>query len=430
MLYYTQIISHYFSNMLKKLRKKGIAAIELIEKWVKTDVRYIIKGGFWLSLNRIFLAITTLLISVTFANLMTRADYGVYKYVTTIITLLVISSLPGMKIAINQAVARGYEGSLIPAMKTKIKWGAFGTLVGIIISLYYYLNGNDQLALLIAAVSLVIPFKRSFQVYVPFFSGKKNFKQTAIFSLIQVSITTIITIITLFLTKNLLVILLAIIIPPIIIDLIFFRYTLKKQENDKADPDTTRYGLFLSLMNAFTTLADNIDKLLLWFFLGPIQLAVYSFALSPINQLSTLATSEIPSLALPKLSTKDIGEIKKSLPLKVFKFSLLLLPVVVLYIILAPWLYGIIFPQYPDSVIYSQILSLMILIQPGEILFTALKSQKKKKEIQNTVIFSALIRIALFITLLPTLGILGLVIAQLLGMISRQLFIYFQLRRV
>ena len=210
------------------------------------------------------------------------------------------------------------------------------------------------------------------------------------------------------------------------IKLINFKIILKKYKpNTKEEPGTIAYGKHLSLMHVVSTIIKNIDKLLLFHYVGAVSLAVYSFSMAAPNQILSLFKMLRP-LAMPKFSQTNIEILKKTLPLKIFKLFLIIAPFVIAYIILAPFLFKIFFPQYLDAVPYSQVFALTLFFFPTTFFGNVLNAHAKTKQ-QYIITFSInILKLILFLTLLPIFGIWGAISVILITRIVRSgLNIYF-----
>ena len=117
------------------------------EKYTKTDMVYLAKGGFWLTINQIISISSAFLLSIALANLLPKEIYGQYKCIISIFSILAISTLPGMDTAVTRSIAQGNEGSFKQALKTKMKWGLLGALVSLCFAIYYLLQQLLQLEL-------------------------------------------------------------------------------------------------------------------------------------------------------------------------------------------------------------------------------------------------------------------------------------------
>ena len=155
------------------------------ESYTRTDMLYLTKGGFWLSVARIVGMATSLLLAVAMANLLTPQVYGTYRFVLAGAGIIGAFSLFGMGTAVTRAVAQGYEGVLRAGRKEMLRWGIFIALMSFGAALYYFLNGNIELATSFAIVGIFHPLFSSFLLYGSFIAGKKDFKTQAIYSSVQ-----------------------------------------------------------------------------------------------------------------------------------------------------------------------------------------------------------------------------------------------------
>jgi O-antigen/teichoic acid export membrane protein len=379
------------------------------QKYTQTDMIYLAKGGFWLVLEQIVSTATAFLSAIAFANLLNPTIYGNYKYIISLTEIFGIFALAGMGTAVTQAVARGLEGSFYTAFQTKLRWGMIGSLTAIAGAIYYFIQGNFLLPipLLISAASL--PLMLASGIYVNFLTGKKLFNIQVKYSTIAQIFADIAIITALFLTKNLFWLIAVYFVSRTFANFLFYILTkIKLKPNRKEDFQTLPFGKNLSFMGIIAKLAGQLDKILLFHFLGGIQLAIYSFALLPMQQVESLFKI-ISTLTLPKLSQRSIPQLKSSLPGKMLRFFLIILPIVGLYIWLAPYLYRIFFPQYMDSIIYSQVAVISLLFFPKMFLAQMFSAHIQMKNLYIMNLTQSISRIILLAILLPLYGIWGAV---------------------
>jgi len=399
---------------MRKIKDKIYYLLRLTQKYTETDMVYLAKGGFWFGLNQIVSITGSFLLAIVFANLLPKEIFGTYRYVLSVTSILAISSLSGMHSAIIRAVARGYEGSFVPAIKTRLKWGLLGSLGSLLLAGYYFVNNNIILTIVFLIVAAFTPFLNSLNLYTAFFNGRKQFKKQNGYTIINNLFSTVILITTIFLTNNLFLIILAYFGSHSLIRFILLQITLRKTSlNKKQDPDTIAYGKHLSLMGVIETIANHLDKILVWHFLGGKEVAIYSFALILPDKIKNILGLITP-LTLPKLSQKPKAELKATLPKKIFKFLLATILVVIIYIIAAPFLYKLFFPKYLGSILYSQILALTILYIPATLFETSLVAKMQTKKLYFLRTSLPLTRIALLLILTPLYGIWGIISATLI----------------
>ena len=158
-----------------------------------------------------------------------------------------------------------------------------------------------------------------------------------------------------FFSKNIIIILTTYLASYTILRLIFLNITFKKHvDNKNEDSSTISYGKHLSLMNVIGTVATQIDKVLVFHYLGATQLAIYAIAIAVPEQIKGILKN-VSSLALPKFAEKKPEEITKTLYKKMLQMFVLLLLIVISYWFLAPFIFNLFFPQYLDSVFYSRL---------------------------------------------------------------------------
>lgn len=380
------------------------------ERYTKTDMIYLAKGGFWLTLGRIVFSISGFLLTIAFANLLSKETYGTYQYVLSVASILAIPTLSGMDTAMVRAIAQGYEGSLIPALKTQIRWGVLGGIASLGVAGYYFLN-NNTLAVSFLIIAVFVPLMNPFSVYQSFWNGKKRFDIQAKYNIIIRVLAVSALIITVLLTKNLIFIFGVYFASYTFLYFIFLKITIRKiSPAGKQDPQAISYGKHLSLINIIGAIASQLDKILLWHFLGAEALAIYFFAITPVQQIKN-AFKGLHPLALPKFSQNYKKNPKAILLKKIGKFLPIMIFVVIIYIISIPYIYKIFLPQYLGSIPYSRLFAITLLFTPQILFITFLTAQKKTKELYIYQFSVCVTQIVLLLVLLPMYGIWGAIIA-------------------
>lgn len=410
--------------MIKNIKNKIYKLLKWTEKWTKTDMIYLAKGGFWVMLGKIILNIVGIISSVIFANFLPSENYGTYKFILSITGILAIFSLPGVGGSLVRSIARGYEGDIKRSIKIKLKWGFVGGIIGIIISFYYFFQGNIIISKGFLIASLLMPIMNATGI-IGLFMGRKMFKEAIVFSTSKKIFSIILSIITVLLTNNIFIILIVYFLSKIIANIFSLIIIFKKYKpNKKTEPRTIAYGKHLSYMNIISTIIGKIDKIMIFHFLGATKLAIYSFAQLMPSQIKSMLVS-ISGLATIKFSSNKAEIIKKTLNKKIFKLMLFLIPTTILYIIFAPNIFKLFFPNYLDSILFSQLFSLIIILSPQNFLIGFLKSQAKQKELYIINTITPIVRLC-FYTLIIPFGILGAISAYLISQtLNFILLIYF-----
>jgi O-antigen/teichoic acid export membrane protein len=392
------------------------AFLNKIEKILKTDVRYIMQGGFWLGSGQVLTTGALLALSVAFANLLPKETYGTYRYVLSLVSILSIPTLSGIDPAVTQAVARGYEGTLFPGFKTKIKWGTLTTLASVLVGFYYYLHGNTTLMVSFFIVAFCVPLSEAFDIYISLLNGKKLFKKFTFYNVGTQLLLTAAMIISLVVTKNVIALVFVFFVSNVLLNIFYYWRTIKTVPmNTAEDPTTIGYGKNLSLIYIISSILTELDKVLVFHALGAANLAIYTFAISPPEQIKGLLKN-VNVMAMPRFAKRSAKEIHESIFHKALRLGIFVTIIIFIYIFLAPLFYKIFFPKYVSSVVYSQILALSIIsVSISMFLYTVLESQAMKKELYEFNLYSNIFNLAILFPLIFYFGLMGAVFARIIS---------------
>lgn len=404
-----------------KLKEGLIKFLRWSEKYTQTDMVYLAKGSFWWIFSRMILFFFSLIIMMAFAAWLPKEVFGAYQYVLSIITILTIFSLPGIDAALVRTIAQGYEKIFLSCAKIKFRWALIGTIACFAIASWYLLHQNLILGTSFLIAGIFFPFINSFNLFAPFWQGKKRFDLQAKYQILLKFFSVLILLPTIYFFDNLIFIVLAFFLSSTIFGAIFFKLTLKKidtddggdEKNNEAKKETISYGKHLTLMSSLGYFSAHIDKVIIWQLLGPIPVAIYSFAQLPLQRIQEIIP--IMPLAFPKLSEKNIKEIKKEIFKKFLKLFLFSFPLTILAIFFAPYFYKIFFPTYQESVPYFQILALSLIFIPFQLLGISLLTEMKKRALYIISFFTPSFQLILFLILIPLFQIWGIIFAILIA---------------
>lgn len=401
--------------MFKKIKDKSYTLLRWSEKWTQTDMVYLAKGGFWLTSSQFISSLVSFLLAIAFANLLPKETYGTYRYILSIAGLITISSLSGINTSFIQAIAKGEKVSFRLATIIKFKWGLIGMILGIITASYYLWQGNTILGYGLLVVSLLAPLIESLTLYSSKLNGTKDFQKISIYRTASQLINLIVIFLALYLSDNLLLILFCLYFSQLCIRS-FFSWKTRDHEEETSLTDNKKMlslGKHLSFMNVIGQIIMQADKILLWHFLGAAPLAIYAFAQAPVTHIQT-AITPLKTLSYPKIANTNKEELKKHLPKKMFKLFLILIIIVIAYIIFAPLLFKIFFPEYIEAVNYSRLYSLIILFFPQKMMSLSLTAQAQTKALYVISILNPIVKIILLAILLPLFGIWGAIISLII----------------
>ncbi len=415
---------------MEVVKEQIIKFLRWSQKYTKTDMLYVARGGFWIIIERVALAFVSLATLAAFANWLPVETYGTYQFVLSLTSLAAIASLPGMGAALTRSVAQGYEGSLLVAFRTKLFWSILGSIALLGAAGWYFIKGNFLLAGAFLITAILSPLRLSSLVFTNFWQGKKRFDIQALYQIVSDLGIALTVITTLFLTDNLWIILIAFLGSTAIFYGTALILTSKKTKNNFNDSDMVSFGKNLTVMNAIRTAAEYLDKIIAWKFLGPVQVAVYSFSILPIQKLTGFGF--IQRLALPRLSEGggNREEQKRSVFRKFLFLLTLTIPIAVLLAFIAPPIYRLLFPQYVESTVYFQTLTIIVALMPFSLLNTTFLAKMKTRVLYIINTLTPLVKIVLFLVLAPLFGIWGIVWTILGAEILRDLMILYYFQRI
>lgn len=402
--------------MLNRAKSRTLELVTKAEIYLKTDLRYITKGGFWLFLGQIASTGSALALSIVFANLTTKDFYGNYKYILSLSALLSVFTLNGIDTAIAQTVAKGKDGPFFKGLRTKISWGLIGSLCSFLAGIYYLYCSNQDLALSLFLIGLFLPLSEAFDIYNSVLQGRKLFKLLTIFNSATQIISSLIIAAALLFDIKVFVLIGVYFIAHTLINLICLIITLKNVKLNRVDnPDTINYGQHLSLMQVIGIIMAEIDKVIIFHFLGAASLAIYTFTTAPIDQLKGILKN-ISFIAFPRFANHSQENIKNNLKPKLIRIGILTTVIVIVYIATAPFLFKLLFKQYYSYVIYSQVFALSLIgVTMSMILYTFLESHGFKKLLYQYHIISNVIAITTLIPFTYFWGIWGAISARIIA---------------
>ena len=393
------------------MRHKALLVLEKLEKHIKTDVRYLVKGGFWSIGNFVVTVGFGFLITVALANLVPKDVLGTYQFILAVASILAVCTLSGMGTAIVRAVAKGKDGVYGFGAWEKLKWSTFIFILSGSVSAYYFIQDDTTLAIAFLFVGVTTPFIESFKLYEEYLRGKEAFKETVTLGFWRKPIPLLAVGITAFLTDDLLLLISAYFVSHAIsYGVVFLQVNKVFAPGYETDRDALKLAKHMSILTIASQLAANLDKIFIWHFLGPV--AVASFAIAQVtSRYASGVFSTVASIALPKISRQDFSTLQKTLPPKVGLFSLAMIGLALIYCALVPFIFRLIFPEYPESILIAQLLSILFVLAPTKIFSQALIAHDLLKAQYLLTFITPVAFAGLLWILTPPYGVLGATMA-------------------
>lgn len=415
---------------MRKIRQKTYDMLRSSEKYTKTDMIYLTKGGFWLLIGQFITALAAFLSALLFARLVPKEIYGNYKYILSLAGLAATFTLSGLSSGVLQSVARGFYGTFIEAVRTSIRWNSPIFVFAVGGAIYYLYQGNTTIGYSLIVIALLYPIIRTLEMYEAFISGTKNFRSSSLFRGIVDIGTIVATAIAILVTDSAFILVTVNLSAQFLLNSIFFRkvYTsISAEDRKKVEPGIINFSKHLSLQNVLANVASHLDKIIIFHYLGAAEVAIYIFALAIPQQIKGFITI-VPAIAVPKISERPIKEAVNIIPRRFGISLLILIPVVVIYIIFAPMIFQIFFPAYTEAIIYTRWYALIILLMGNfSDLVLTVKKAVKEKYVLN--IFASLSQIILMFFLIHSFKIYGVIWAILISKYLTAILSYILVKR-
>lgn len=404
--------------MLKKIGQK-----------LQIDLEYFVQNGIYLLLGDGVNMVLAFLASLAFANFLSPDTFGRYSFITAILAMLSVFSLPKMSVSVVKAIAQGREEIYLAAIKTVFKWSLIGSVILIGVGLYQWFSPKDILmvkAFLLTAA--LLPLAAVAVQHRAYLQGKEMFKtKTFVYILFSLVLNAGL-IYAAWKNADLLILLSIFLGASVLVNGLWTWWTAIRAKHHRGDvKKDIQFGVHLSVIEVLPKIAHYGDKIIMGFYLDFTSVAIYAFAFLMPEQIK-LIMKNIFELALPKYSKKSEKTLKRRIWWHAFYIMIPTLAIVILFVILAPWIFTFLFPKYLSSIPYAQVLALSLLFIPGKTFLTALEAKYKTGAllIYNTVL--PIQKLMLMIILIPLLQIWGavwaLVLTRALELILTPLLFY------
>lgn len=389
--------------------------ISRTEQKLQVNLRSLIKSSIWITLSQVVATLSTLALAIVMAKYLSKESYGIYRYIISISTIIGSFTLSGASTAIIQSVSRGFEGELKKWVNILFKWSVIPWGASILTSFYYLINQNYAVSIGVLLVGILYPILSSTLLYSAFLSGKHDFKRMSTFSFIQNILPSIAGILFIPITKNPVILVSIFILTQTLVSIYFYFITTKKfSTNNLVDKTTKSLSIEISIMNTLGIVADQIDKILTFHLFGAAPLAVYALASAIPEQIKGVMKG-VETLALPRFAKGDLHAIRKTLLYKMSILGIFVLATIALYIVIAPFLYKLIFPNYLQSIYYSQIYSLSLIVGLAYLPTSILQSKiDALKELRYFGVSSSIFQIISVIFGAYLGGVIGIIFARII----------------
>lgn len=396
------------------IAESGNGLLSSLSRTLNIDVHYFVKSGFWMYLGYGCSVLFRMILLVIFARFASKEFYGEYQFVSTVLWVLVVFSMPGMDTSILQSVARGYESSLISGTRAKMRWSLLGSVALVFVALYFIYVSPRPFWNVFMALVVFFPLWSAGSTIMAYYRGKEQFDKAAFYEISVGILTTIASIVAFLLTKSLLVIFVA----SIVVGILMFEFTYSRLARRikpvPVDGQVVSYGRHVTLMTAVNFVAPYADRFAITYIAGYEGLAVYSIATSIPTTLA-FCGKLLSTLLLPKLSRDHPGHVH-SIKALFWWFSLAALVMTGVAILVIPWLIPFLFSEgYVESVRYAQVALLyLVFFIPTSVLYSFFQGRKSVRLLYAYNLGIGVAHLIILAVMVPLFGIWGAIVSNVI----------------
>ncbi len=406
-----------YTITMPRAKDTAVRALRWSEQYMKTDMVYLFQASFWNNINSFFISLFSLGLYILYAHFLSKESYGTYQYLLSFFSIATAFTLTGMNTSVARAIAQGYDGTLRASIPIQIKYGSIPFLGAIGFAVYYYVGGNHLIAMGLVVIGVLTPLLYAYNSYNSYFIGKKDFRSATIYSTSSNVFYYGALGLAAILSGSPLILLGINLGVQTLLHVVFYRIMLRRERlNDRVDAQALAYGMHLSAMGAFGSVAAQVGSIFIFHFLGAVPLALYSFAGSVPDRLGNLFFKFLGSALLPKYAERTIHEIRSTMFSKMGWAFLAGSVIALCYVALAPFFFAIFFPTYMQAVPYSMLCAIgLALAAPLYLPTTALAALQNTRGLYIYNIVMPIVQIVFLLIGIFTFGLWGYIIAHLLN---------------
>ncbi len=367
------------------------------------------KNIFWSIVNQILIIAGTLIVSILAVRLKGKDFFGDFTFLTSLFGLLFFVAASGTREIIIREVALNKEDVFFSGTKYSFIWSFLGSLFLLIIGFWLKEYKSSQIGTTIMWSALIFPFYTSFQTWMSWYKGKKQYFILAILNAIKLILQ--ISGVVFLMINNYSIMLVVLFFLGIegVYNLIVCVWIVKKytQTNQKIFT-WKKQSWVLSLMDLSVQIFGKADAVIMGLFFSSTTLAIYAIVMKVIEGFSQIIYSAIQGI-LPSFYKKE--NLKIQYFYQYFWWSFVIV-IILLPIIKYPieFLYG---GEVNEAVRYTQVylFSLPFFFLAKISNYFLIKYNLDKDIITNKLLAIGLV-LVLYLILIPKYNIMGGIVAS------------------
>lgn len=392
------------------------AAITSAGKRWKFDAHYFAKNSFLVLVGQGVGFLRGIVSGYLVARFFDQTVYGEYQFMLSVMGSIAMFGIPGMATPTARAWSKNEPFDLDAITRHQLLVGSIGSLLLLAAIPFLGAYGKADLWPLFVAAAVIFPVPSIAMVrFGSYTVGKPRF-DIALRANIAWSIVSIVctTCIILFRQSALLILVVATLTPPIVY-LWMGRKFVPPESNDPEDTKKIiRFAWRLTFASLPADLVWYVDKLMISSFFGLNQLALFSVALIIPEQIKLFTKQFFPVAFSKQASIADNRATREKMFHAVIIGTTVFALGAIAYALVSPLLMPILFPKYDAAQLsfLTSVAAITVITIPASLFAQYLEAQGMIRETRIAQWSAAAIFACSLLTLIPTMGLLGAVLAR------------------
>lgn len=368
----------------------------------------------WAVLNQIIVSAGAVAIIFVLSNALHAHAFGETRFLSAVLAIFAFFSLPGIGPVMLQRMPVYTRESFRFALKTQLRWGTGATIGAFLFAAAYYVRGSEDLARAFVISGALAPIANLYLMPGTVYAGLQRFREKTLFDGFIVGsavlgasygamyVGTVAGTMFWYFGAQALATVLA-------LRFVMQRLSDAHDRTANAAADT-RYGKQLTIFQVPFALLPALEKVLVYFLLGPAALALYVVALLPVEHMRGAYRNLLQFFSIPHLRQ---GEDRAGAFRYLAKIAVLLgAGSIIAVAFFAFALLPVLFPAYAEAQRLT-LASLVVLVAlPAELYVLSLLIDRRIDYLFSYALITIVIDMLAFVFLTSLFGLSGAVAAK------------------
>lgn len=372
------------------------------------------RAFFWAIVNQFALSGGAFFVVLVLSRFLGYEAFGGIRFLAATLAISAFFSLPGISYVLMQGGERLTSRDALRMLKAQVRWGSGAVAIGIAFFFYYLRAGNTDLAYGFLISSFFAPFANLYLMPGFILAAQKRFKAKALVDGITMAAIVVGAGYGAWATRTIAGTALYYFGVQTVATMCMLWFAMRSlPASAPARPDATRdirYGTQLTLFQLPFTLLPSLEKVLVFFLLGPANLAFFIIAVLPVEHAKNALRSLFQFYIFPHMErrhARDAFARWVRLAVALVAFAML---VTILFIVVA---FPFFFPHYTS--VFPFVLALMIALVPlpAQVLTLSWIASKSVDRLRAFAYAITVADLALFVALGAWGGLAGVVAAKI-----------------